>query len=277
MKATAFLAAFLMLAAARGAEPLPLMTITGKTLVSEDFDGAAIPPTFRTLRTPGSFRVADGALDLVSKPGQEHATHGAFMVRARDLTITFSVKFLNPGTVYVGVDGYKEEFQGNTHLVLFSLTPERVAWDQHRGGPESKRAVGEAAKAARAAKQPVPKATAEQLADPTFFRIEELAAKPIVCGVGDWHRVLLEVNGNDLVAQVDGQALLAVSTVADATKNRIGVGLTGRATVLIDNVRVWENSRRADWEQVKASLALSARAHRAAPEERLHPTPVHGR
>jgi hypothetical protein len=258
MKHSVFIATFLMLAAAHGAEPQPLMTRPGRALVSEDFAGAAVPATFRTLRTLDSFSVVDGALQLVTRPGQQSATHGAFMVQAHDLTVAFSVKFTKPGTLYVVVDGYKEEFKGNTHLVRFSLTPERIAWDQQRGGPESKRAVAEAAKAARAAKQPIPKATPEQLADPTFFRIEELAAKPVECAVGDWHHVLLEVNGNELVSQVDGQTLVATATAADTMKNRIGVGLTGRSTALIDNVRIWENTRREDWEQVKAGLAVSA-------------------
>jgi hypothetical protein len=257
MKHSVFIATFLLLASAHGAEPQPLMTRPGRVLVSEDFAGATIPATFRTLRTPDSFSVVDGALQLLSRPGQQSATHGAFMVRAHDLSVAFSVKFMKAGTLYVGVDGYKEDFKGNTHLVRFSLTPERIVWDQHRGGPKSKRAVAEAAKAAREAKQPIPKATAEQLADPTFFRIEELAAKPIECAVGDWHHVLLELSGNELVAQVDGQTLVATATVADTMKNRIGVGLTGRSTALIDNVRVWENSRRSDWEQVKAGLAVS--------------------
>jgi hypothetical protein len=265
MKTTGVIATFLILAAAaREAEPQPLMTRPGETLVSEDFAGATIPATFRTLRTPDSFRVVDGALQLASRPGQQSATHGAFLVQARDLTVAFSVKFQQAGTLYIGVDGYKEEFKGNTHLLRFSLTPTpgRIAWDQMRGGPESKRAVGEAAKAARAAKQPIPKATAEQLADPKFIRIEELAAKPIACAVGDWHQVLLEINGNELVAQVDGQTLIATATVADAMKNRIGVGLTGRGTALIDNVRICENRRRADWEQVKANLASNTESKR---------------
>jgi hypothetical protein len=38
-------------------------------------------------------------------------------------------------------------------------------------------------------------------------------------------------------------------------KNRIGLGLTGRGTVLIDDVTITENTRRPDWEQLKAKLA----------------------
>jgi hypothetical protein len=243
---------------APAAELQPLMTTSGKTLLSEEFSADAVPATFRTLATPASFGIAEGALQVLSQAGQDRASHGAFMAKAQNLTVAFSMKFVKAGTLYIGVDGYKEEFQGNTHLVRFSLTPERMGWDQKRGGPESKHAVGEAMKAARKAKQPLPKATAKQLADPTFFRTEELAARDIECAIGPWHEVLLEVNGNDLVAQVDGEVLIAVSTVADAMKNRIGLGLTGRGEVLIDNVRILENSRRADWEEVKTKLAVNA-------------------
>ncbi len=127
-------------------------------------------------------------------------------------------------------------------------------WDQKRGGPASKRVVGEAMKTARAARKPIAVPTPEQLADQTFFRTEELAAAPLDCPVGQWHDVLLEINGNELVAQVDGHALLATATVADAQKSRVGIGLTGRSTLLIDDFRILANTRRPDWEQVKAKL-----------------------
>lgn len=250
---------------ALGADFEPLLTISRHGLLSEDFTGGEIPQRFRTLYTPDAFRVVDGALRVTAAPGQERATHGAFLVGGHDLTLAFSVKFFQAGTLFIGVDGYKEEFQGNTHLVRFSLTPERMAWDQKRGGPISKHAISEANRAARQAKLPIAQPTAEQLADPNFFRTEELAAREIQCPVGQWHDVLLEVSGNELVAQVDGQTLLATATVADAKKNRIGLGLTGRSTVLVDNFRVWENRRRTDWEQVKAALAARPDAKRSTP------------
>jgi len=239
---------------ARAADIPPLLTTTGKSLINEDFSGAALPATLRTLNSPDGFRAAAGALEIISQAGQERSTHGVIMVSGRDLTVAFSVKFTKPGALYIGIDGYKESFKGNTHLVRFSLTPERMAWDQKRGGPESKLAVGEAAKAARSAKQPIPQPTPEQLADPNFFRTEELAARNIRSPVGEYHQVLLEVSGNELVAQVDGQTLLATATEADTMKNRIGIGLTGRCTVILDEVRVWENARRDDWQAVKSKL-----------------------
>jgi len=238
----------------------PLMTVPDKPLLSEDFSGETMPRTFRTLQSPDFFHIVDGAMQVTTKVGQERATHGAWMVGGHDLTVAFSVKFTKSGSLYIGIDGYKEEFQGNTHLVRFSLMPERMAWDQKLGGPESKHAVSDANKAARAAKQPIPQPTSQQLADPNFFRTEELAAQEIQCPVGQWHEVLLEVNGNELVAQVDGQSLVATASVAAASKNRIGIGLTGRGTALLDNFRIWANRRRPDWEQVKPTLGASPEA-----------------
>ena len=45
------------------------------------------------------------------------------MVGGHNYTLAFSVTFDAPVTLYVGIDGYKEEFKGNTHLVRFSLAP----------------------------------------------------------------------------------------------------------------------------------------------------------
>lgn len=257
---TSFLLALALvsLATVRAAEPQPLLTTTGKSLLTEDFSGTDIPKTFRTLESTASFSIVDGTLQAVSRAGQASSTHGVFMVKAHDLTMAFAVKFTDPGSLFIGVDGFKESFKGNTHLVRFSIWPDHIAWDQHLGGPESKHAVSAAVQAARAAKQPLPKGTPEQLADPNFFRIAEITSRPFKCSIGEWHDVLIEVSGNELVAQVDGEKLFATALEADSMKSRIGVGLTGRGTVLIDRVRLSENTRRADWEQVKAALAPTA-------------------
>lgn len=247
-----------------GAEPQPLITTTGKLLLDEDFSEKEIPKIFRVLESAASFSMVDGALQAESRAGQKRSTHGVVMVRAHDLTVMFDVKFTKPGSLFIGVDGYKEEFKGFTHLVRFSLTPERIAWDQHRGGPESKHAISDANRAARAAKQTITRATPEQLADPDFFRIEDLTSKPIHCAVDEWHRVLIEVNGNELVAQVDGEKLFATAAEADSQKNRVGFGLTGHGIALIKNLRINENTRRADWQQAKVAAATDAAVKNSA-------------
>src|SRR5690349_3591614 len=63
------------------AEPQPLLTTTGKAIVTEDFSGADIPKTFRTLESAASFSIVDGALQAVSRGGQESSTHGVFTTK----------------------------------------------------------------------------------------------------------------------------------------------------------------------------------------------------
>jgi hypothetical protein len=168
----------------------PLLTAPEKLRLSEDFSGETMPHMFRTLQSPDFFQLVDGAMQVTTKVGQERATHGVWMVGGHNLTMAFSLKFIKSGSLFIGIDGCKEEFQGNTHLVRFSLTPDRMAWDQKLGDPESKHAVSEANKAARVVKQPIPQPTSQQLADPNFFRTEELAAREIQCPIGQWHDVL---------------------------------------------------------------------------------------
>ncbi len=62
---------------------------------------------------------------------------------------------------------------------------------------------------------------------------------------GKWHQVLVEIRGNEAVAQVDDVVLRATGAVFDVKKSRL-VFLVGQSgTMLIDNVKVWENSSAA--------------------------------
>lgn len=61
---------------ARGAELPPLITTPGETLLAEDFTGAEIPKSFRTLESAASSSIVDGALQAVSRAGQARSTHG---------------------------------------------------------------------------------------------------------------------------------------------------------------------------------------------------------
>lgn len=235
--------------------PQPLLTAFGKVIVREDFSGAGIPKSFVPLGQPKAFSVVDGALQIVSEAGQTSAPFAVVKLPAHDVAMSFSVKFTKAGMFFVAIDGHSEAFGGNTHLVRLMITPTGIVWDQKRGSPESKKAITIENKKARKDGQKIPTPTAEQLADPKYYRTEELAKKAVNFGIGEWHQVLIEISGDDLVAQVDGQgALLARATVADADKSRAAFEISGRGTVLIGNVRISEATRRADAEQVKQKL-----------------------
>jgi hypothetical protein len=172
----------------------------------------------------------------------------------RDLTIQIAMKYMKPGNFLFLLDG-ESQFGGAAHLLRVGLAPNLVVMQQDRGNPSSKLAQQREKEAAAKAGEKPPVATKEQLADPKFYRIERLGAQPRKVADARWHNVLVEVSGNQVVVQVDdGPPILATSTVLDMKKSRI-VFLVGAAgTALIDNVKVWENSPRADWSEVKSKL-----------------------
>jgi hypothetical protein len=124
-----------------------------------------------------------------------------------------------------------------------------MAIQQDRGEPASHVAQAKEKREADKEGRTIPPPTQEQLADPKFYRVEKLASQPAKADGGsksEWHQVLIEQNGNDVLVQMDDlPPLAATGTVLDARKSRI-VFLIGQAgTVLVDDVKVWENSRAA--------------------------------
>lgn len=227
-------------AALSGKEPAPLITKPGKLLLSQEFSLPPMPANWQPGGRPKSFSIVDGALQGICQPDDSHGPAIGVPIDGRNITIQFSVKQTKPGLVLFLVDG-DSPFGGQAHLFRFALGGNFATLQQDRGSPESKQAqAAEKAKAAKEGAKPA-QPTKEQLADPKFYRTETLDRKPVNLAGAQWHQVLVEINGNDAAAQVDGVALRAKGTVFDVKKSRLVflVGLGG--TVLIDNVKVWEN------------------------------------
>ena len=75
---------------------------------------AELPKTFRTLESAASFSIVEGALQAVSRAGQERSTHGVFMVKAHDLTMSFAVKFTALGGDVIG----KKQCEKLRHCIM---------------------------------------------------------------------------------------------------------------------------------------------------------------
>jgi hypothetical protein len=208
----------------------------GKLLLSEDFSSASLPAKWQPGGRPKSFSIVDGALQGVCSPEDSHGPSIGVPIEGRNLTIQFSVKLAKPGMVLFLVDG-DSQFGGTAHLLRVALGAKFAALQQDRGSLESKQA--QAAEKAKGHKLSPP--TKEQLADPKFYRTEMLDRKTANIADGKWHRVLVEIRGNEAVAKVDDVVLRATGTVFDVKKSRIVflIGLAG--TMQIDNVKVWEN------------------------------------
>lgn len=241
-------------------EPQPVMTVPGKLLLSQEFSGPTLPVGWQPGGPPGSFSIVDGVLRGVCAPGDSHGPSFGAPIRGRNVTIQFAMKYVQPGNFLFLLDG-ESQFGGAAHLLRVGLGPKVAVLQQDRGSTKSKLAQKmEKDLAAKAGRKP-PTPTPEQLADPQFYRTERLAMQPRAITDGQWHHALVEVSGSEVVVQVDdGPPMLATSPVMDAEKSRVVFLVGGAATALIDDVKVWENSPRADWSERKAQLQRAADA-----------------
>lgn len=225
------------------AEPRPLLTVPGQLLLADDFAGPAVPGRWQPGGRANAFTIVDGAMQGVCLADDSHGPSIGVPIEARDLTIQFAFKYAQPGNFLFLVDG-ESEFGGAAHLLRVGLSDRLLVLQQDRGTLASKQAQKREKDAAAksGAKQPTP--TKDQLADPKFYRTERLAAQPRKIADGQWHRVLVEISGNEVVAQVDdGPPLTATGTVIGAKKSRLVFLVGGAGTVLIDDVKVWESTR----------------------------------
>ena len=221
----------------------PRFTKPVRQLLDETFSSPTLAKPWEPGGRPGSFNIAEGALRGVSAPDDSHGPSIGVPLDGRNFTIGFRFKYAKPGYFLFLLDG-ESRFGGAAHLLRVSLAPGQTVIQQDRGEPASHIAQGKEKREADKAGRKIPPPTKEQLADPKFYRVEKLASQPAKTGDGQWHRVLIEQNGNDVLVQVDDQPpLSATGTVIDAKKSRI-VFLVGQSgTVLVDDVKVWENAR----------------------------------
>ena len=211
-----------------------------KVLLDEAFSTPTLPANWQPGGRLGSFTIWEGALRGVAQPDDAHGPSIGVLIEGRDLTVQFRVKFAQKGYFLFLIDG-ESEFGGQAHLLRFALDGSFMQLAQDRGSLESKAAqkVGKDAASKAGTKPPVP--TKEQLADPKFYRTESLARQPAKTG-DEWHRVKIELRGNEVVAQVDAlPALRGSGTVLGVKKSRV-VFLVGQSgEVRIDEVKVVEN------------------------------------
>jgi hypothetical protein len=241
MKSLLFTGFLLSASAVFAGEQQPILTKTGKLLLSESFDAPAIPKNWVPGGHPNSFSIVDGALQGVCAPDDNHGPAISVPVSAHDITVSFREKSANDAYFLFLIDG-ESQFGGSAHLLRVAIPAGQAQVAQDRGTPASHIEQGKQRAELLKAGQKVPPPTKEQLADPKFYRTEMLAHEAGKFDDGQWHQVLVEVSGNKFAVQVDGlPALRGEGTVFDVQKSKL-VFLVGHAgTVLIDDVKAWEN------------------------------------
>ncbi|WP_397379648.1 hypothetical protein [Prosthecobacter sp.] len=207
-------------------------------LIHENFTAAGLPKGWTTGGRANSWTVVEGALQGVCAKEDDHGPAVFAPLAGRDLAVSCKVKLDEKGNCLMLIDG-ESAFGGSAHLLRVSIYGNTLALAQDRGTPESHIQQGKlrAALAKRGKKAPPP--TAEQLADPQFYRTERLASIPLQAQPGTWIKLDVSLKGNDVTVVVnDTQKLSAQGTVFDVAKSRL-VFLIGQGKKLqIDDVRV---------------------------------------
>jgi hypothetical protein len=240
-----FVVASAFLVPARAGDLHPRLTQPDKLLLDETFSGATatIPKPWEPGGRPGAFSIVDGALQGVCTADDHHGPSISVPLEGRNFTVAFRFKFAVPGYFLFLADG-ESQFGGTAHLLRLAVTPTQMTIQQDRGEPASHQAQAKERREADKEGRTIPPPTAEQLADPKFYRVEKLASQPTKAADGQWHQVLIEQNGNDVLVQMDDlPPLAATGTVVDAKKSRIVFLIGNTGTALVDDVKVWENSR----------------------------------
>ncbi len=217
------IAALLCLSAAWGqdAQPEPRRDLTthlcvrGKSLFGDDFSGSELPAGWKTAK--GKWIVADGALK-----GSEVAedNHAAVIKRAlpfHNIVVQFSFKFEGAKRAALSMDG-------KGHVCRVNLTPQGFALqrDVAKDSGEKPAVLGKGALDFKA---------------------------------GEWHTMLVEVLGKEMLAQVDDKVFaFGEHTGIDQEKASIGFPVSGES-VVFDDVRAWEAQPNPDWAANKQKLA----------------------
>ncbi len=233
------------------AEDLPktLMTSRGRLLMSEDFAGPLAPLTGKPVGFASGFegwrynagpatgkggmrKLGDGCFTGIESPEAHHPATVSFGMKFKDAVIQCEVRLDD-----VPAEGrqYRSFFVKATDAkdyvcAVFGSTSgvNALAYDDAHADPKTR----------QRAKFPAVSAA--------------LSSK-----LGEWHTVVLEIRGEELVATMDGKSVTLSSPLVGIDKHSIMLGAATQAS--FRHLRVWEALPNADWEKNKADLRSGAK------------------
>jgi hypothetical protein len=91
-------------------------------------------------------------------------------------------------------------------------------------------------------------------------KMEVLDKTPLKLEAGTWHTLLMEIQGPEVVASIDGkQVAFGAGERIDVDKTSVQLRVGG-ASVAFKNLRVWETMPAETWEATKANLLKERQA-----------------
>ncbi len=207
-------------------------------LIHADFSNPDLPQGWTTGGRKDSWSVADGALQGVCAKEDDHGPAIFAPLEGQNLQLSYKVKLDEKGNCLMLVDG-ESTYGGSAHLLRVSIYGGTLSIAQDRGTPASHLEQGKLRATLAKQGKKVPPPTAEQLADPKFYRTERLASTPLKLTPGEWIKIDVTLKGNDVTVKAnDTVTITGKGTVFDVAKSRL-VFLVGQGKkVWIDDVIV---------------------------------------
>jgi hypothetical protein len=199
---------------AAGEQP-GLLTTRGKLLFSDDFSAAKVADIWTTAK--GKWEIVDGALRGTEMKADQHTA----VVRTDiELPATFALQF------DFRFDGGKTihcSFNGKGHICRATLTPEgfTLKGDKDKKDPKDKPA--------------------------TVGQVQQTFEQ------GKWYTMLVEVDGEEMVARV-GDGPIAFGSDAKIARDKNNLGFPTAGVSSYDNLKIWAATSNPSWAATKAKL-----------------------
>lgn len=196
-----------------------LMCDRGKLLLSNDLDKPFASP-WRVAK--GKWEVVEGAMQGGELKADMHGAVVRANVAARNVVIQYSFKLDGAKTTTLSIN----DAGGHNSRVLITKDGFTVRKDDHdHAGPDK----------------------AEVL---------QFMSTPVK--EGEWHSLVVEFNGPEMLARLDGKQVAYGSHEAiNVDKTNIGLTVAGES-VSFKNLRIWEGTPKADWGATKAKVVGGA-------------------
>jgi hypothetical protein len=225
---------------AEGNEPTTVMARRGKLLVSDDFSRSDVGDTWKVSQK--SYSIADGVFITGQRPEAKHPAVSRLHVPFKDAVVDFSFRFT--GGKQLTLVFNDTEFKGSHagHICRAGVSPQQISLSDDCEGA-MKFGLYERWK------DPDKRSEVEAQVKDRMKKV------PVTFDAGKWHRMTVEIVGDEMVASLDGKpvAYLKSPGIAHATKTDWGFTTQGR-TIEVDNLRAWVAEADTAWPQRRAEL-----------------------
>ncbi len=224
-----FTCAAILTAHAADKQPATLLTERGKLLLSEDFSKPVKPAARPQKGQPwgegwrmqvGKWEFKDGVLVGAEQKADNHGAVARYPLNFKDVIIQYDVKLDGCRQTTLSINDAKE----HVCRVLISPAGFTAQKDDHdHQGPDKAQVFGK-------------------------------SGSPLKSG--EWHTVVLEIHGEDMVAHINGKVVAGAHALIATDKANFGFTVSGE-TASFRNLRVWEAKPNPAWPATRKKLAAA--------------------